>query len=107
MSGDSQWQPIETAPKDGTEIIGMYFNVYEPGFPPTVYGPWTVAFRRGKWESSWDGERVLSYMSDFGSEYKSPEPDPTHWMPMPAPLADQPPKAWAEAKREIDKGWER
>jgi hypothetical protein len=80
----SEWQPIETAPRDGTEIIGIYFREWE-GMSTTVYGPWTVAFRGKTWRSSWDGSEVISSESDFGTEYKEPDCDPTHWMPMPGP----------------------
>jgi hypothetical protein len=81
------WQPIESAPMDGTEIIGVYFRPEDGMFKETIYGPWTIAFERGKWRSSWDRSEVVSYMSDFGTEYKEPDIDPTHWMPLPAPPA--------------------
>jgi len=79
----SEWQPIETAPKDGSEIIGAFFRDYGDG-STNAYGPWTVAFRKGRWRSSWDGSEVVDYMSDFGTTYKEPDVDPTHWIPMPA-----------------------
>lgn len=77
------WQPIDSAPRDGTEILGVFHSIYE-GFAPTLYGPWTVAWDRKKWRSSWDGSEVIEYQSDFGTEYKEPDIQPTHWMPMPA-----------------------
>jgi hypothetical protein len=79
----SEWQDISTAPKDGTEIIGAFFCDYGDG-STTAYGPWTIAFRGGKWQSSWDGSQVISYMSDFGIEYHEPDIEPTHWQPMPS-----------------------
>lgn len=79
----SEWMDISTAPKDGTEIIGMFWRRYDNDSPPTVYGPWTVAFKKGRWRSSWDGQEVISSESDFGTEYKEPDIDPTHWQPMP------------------------
>lgn len=82
-----EWQPIETAPKDGTEIIGLFHRRYDDTSPPTEYGPWTVAFDGKKWRSSWDGCEVIEYMDDFGTQYKGPDIDPTHWQPMPATLA--------------------
>jgi hypothetical protein len=58
-----KWQPIETAPKDGTFVLlycpsslGSYMDVYSF----TECGGWQC--------------------SNF--EY-SPYPDPTHWMPLP------------------------
>lgn len=80
----SAWLPIETAPKDGTEVIGLYHRPGEDGFKTVTYGPWTVAFERGQWRSSWDGQEVIAYMSDFGTEYKEPDVYPTHWQPMPS-----------------------
>jgi hypothetical protein len=80
------WQDISTAPKDGTEIIGVYFNQWDES-SVTTYGPWTVAFHRGKWRSSWDGSEVIEYSSDFGTDYKSPDLEPTHWQPLPPPPA--------------------
>ncbi len=81
----SPWMDIETAPKDGTEILGLFFHPRDEDSYPMLSGPWTTCFKDGKWRSSWDGEQVLEYMSDFGSEYKSLFYDPTHWMPLPAP----------------------
>jgi hypothetical protein len=76
------WQPIETAPKDGTEILGFHF--WEYGFgKPSVCGPWTMAFLRKNWMASWGGQPVIEYMSDFGTTYKETEMMPTHWMPLP------------------------
>lgn len=77
------WQLIETAPMDGTEIIGVFHRRYDEDGPATVYGPWTVAWDGRKWRSSWDGSEVISSESDFGTEYKGPDIDPTHWMPLP------------------------
>lgn len=78
----SDWQPIETAPKDGTEIIGCAFHDYGGGYW-SAHGPWTVAWFNRKWRSSWDGCEVIEYQGDFGIEYKEPDLTPTHWQPMP------------------------
>lgn len=79
----AQWQPIETAPKDGTEVL-----LFAPG--RLTYGAWVepspepnIKYRDGfapepEWEdfepywSSWDG--------GFTTEHP-----PTHWMPLPPP----------------------
>lgn len=84
----SPWMDIETAPKDGTEILGLFFHPRDEDSYPMLSGPWTTCFKDGKWRSSWDGEQVLEYMSDFGSEYKSLFYDPTHWMPLPEFIPD-------------------
>lgn len=78
-----QWKPISTAPKDGTEILAVFVNDYGYQEKPTVYGPWTVAFRRGKWMASWDGLPVIEYTGDFGTDYKEADIEPTHWQEIP------------------------
>ena len=83
----SEWQPIETAPKDGTEIIAVYSSDYGYQEKPTVYGPWTVSFRRGKWMASWGNSPVLESEGYWGADYKVPDIDPTHWRPQHAPPA--------------------
>jgi len=59
-----QWQPIETAPKDGTDILVWW--------PFWSKSPEVAAFIDGEWYS----ECVTS---------DSTEKPPTHWMPLPAP----------------------
>lgn len=62
-----QWQPIHTAPKDGTEVLGL-----------CDWQPLTVVmfFRDGEWLVKWD-EAKLS------DGYEA-----THWMPLPAPKVE-------------------
>lgn len=75
----SDWRPIETAPKDGTHILGWgrYNN-----FPVIVrWGRIRHTWEMG-WEPSYDGSRVIESESDFGTEYKERE-ILTHWMPLP------------------------
>lgn len=70
----SEWQPIETAPKDGTPIIvgvaGLDRSSGEAHW-------WQGEDGRGGWQT-WDGanHRRTVYATT-----------PTHWMPMPAPPA--------------------
>jgi hypothetical protein len=79
MSG---WQPIETAPKDGTEI-----DVWCGGeFPRRV----TCASWREPTESEWwshGGDTIdtpdACWHDCFGPLGK--DNTPTHWMPLPAP----------------------
>jgi hypothetical protein len=66
------WQPIETAPKDGTVVL-----LYWPTMGIYVYP--LAGFHMGD-EYGWE----LSANREYG------EVMPTHWMPMPAP--PEPPK---------------
>lgn len=79
-----EWQDIEIAPKYGTEITGCFSNDYGYQDKPTQYGPWTIRWDGKEWVSSWDGYRVFSSMSDFGTDYHDPDIDPTHWQPVPS-----------------------
>lgn len=71
----SGWQPIETAPKDGTTIIG---------WAETMLEPVTIRWKSETWQSVWELARVLETESDFGTSYKDPD-WPTHWQPLPEP----------------------
>jgi hypothetical protein len=59
---DGSWRPIETAPKDGTEII--------------ILGKWTKDCSR----AYWDGGLWQTYSGGH-------EENPTHWMPLPPEAA--------------------
>lgn len=73
MSG---WQPIETAPKDGTWILIAKPTLY--GEPLFVMGSYFRGTANGGTVDMWEGVK-------FGSEYL-----PKFWMPMP----DPPPYSW-------------
>ena len=59
------WQPIETAPKDGTNILATFWLWDNP------------KKGRGMEAVSWDGE---AWSSDAYPIYP-----PSHWMPLPSP----------------------
>jgi hypothetical protein len=67
-----EWQPIETAPKDGTVMILLEHR--------REYSSSTIDF--GCFEfienSDWDGAAVYGWMSNEGKIE-----EPTHWMPLP------------------------
>ena len=67
------WQPIETAPKDGTHILA-YQHTNDPDDEHVIY---VVLYRKvlGEWE----------WIEARGEEYACFEP--THWMPLPNPPA--------------------
>lgn len=65
----SEWQPIETAPKDGTRVAVKFENGYEneANYQTTYGGEWHVAsFRHLPWSKT-----------------------PAYWMPLPAPPNNQ------------------
>ena len=63
----NEWQPIETAPKDGTRILAFFPII-------NSYKILTVEFIRHRW-----------YICPYDSEFKMMGGDPTHWMPLPNP----------------------
>lgn len=70
------WQPIETAPKDGTEI-DVWLDIHAS---PSSFG-WADAFREtevyykdGKWFHRQNGKELELYAAYI-----------THWMPIPEP----------------------
>lgn len=70
----SEWQPIETAPQDGTDILLGYFN--EPAYEGASIGySCEVAFWHAG-HNKWCGRVLLNAEGPFA---------PTHWMPLPLP----------------------
>ena len=65
-----EWQPIETAPKVGTWVLGFFPN----------YG---VEVQQMRWHDL-NGQHVFHWMI-FGMLTLS---GPTHWMPLPEPPED-------------------
>lgn len=68
------WQPIETAPRDGSLILGtdglnvgaMWWDpAREPGYPWAFVGEWMGKAQENAWQEGQHG--------------------PKHWMPLPAP----------------------
>lgn len=80
----SDWQPIETAPRDGTCILlcrrgyepcaGLYFD--RPGF------------RNGNCWLSFDPEGVFESDEELDSYMAGGRYEPTDWMPLPEPAHD-------------------
>lgn len=69
------WQPIETAPKDGTQVIvcGRYSD-------DVAIARWDGRY----WSCVSDGCAVIESQCDFGTEYRTFEV-PSFWQPCPKP----------------------
>jgi len=69
----SEWLPIETAPKDGTEVLV---------FSPDVYYPVEiVTWQKNPYNGdAWASARCVDGLTISGR--------PTHWMPLPPPPPD-------------------
>ena len=64
-----QWQPIETAPKDGTAILSTWPSLFKDQDKWFIQ---PVFFRDGIWLHLWDHDETLPL-------------NPTHWQPLPSP----------------------
>ena len=65
-----EWQPIETAPRDGTRVLG-----YGPDLGYTTPNICAVIYdthSKGWYADQWDCAGIIK---------------PTHWMPLPEPPA--------------------
>jgi hypothetical protein len=77
---EAEWQPIETAPKDGTEVL-----LFMPGYGGRVkLGSFRV-------DDGFSGNENPLWLDDsyddFSCGYASTPLDPTHWMALPLPPA--------------------
>lgn len=68
LLAEREWQPIETAPKDGTEVLLWIDDDEESP-------------RKGHWEPRLSLNRPHKWSVAYGWC----EDKPTHWMPLPAP----------------------
>jgi hypothetical protein len=72
----SEWQPIETAPKDGTEILA-----WEDEYIPYVCTYW----RGGVTSLGHNLMESWQLVNIFGSIENNRDIEPTHWMELPKP----------------------
>ena len=81
-----KWEPIETAPKDGTWVLAVASHIADvtpavahwETFPqPLLYAP----------QSQWRTDEAGDYLDDAAWEeaWRAVRYEPTHWMPLPAP----------------------
>lgn len=73
-----EWQPIETAPKDGTTVI-IGRDMGDFGF---VRGYGRFDGKDGSFLSGWISHGFSEYHGNLGLAH------PTHWMPLPEPPQD-------------------
>lgn len=74
-----EWQPIETAPKDGTAILV---------FPPSSSA---MQASIAKWDEDKYANKPIPYwrrMDALGKKTFSRSLPPTHWMPLPPPPSE-------------------
>lgn len=87
----SKWQPIETAPKDGTPVDLWCVNEVdairiEDGSHP-VGVRLTDCWWEGEWMRLMDDGYWDPVEGEPGGAYGLPPWTPTHWMPLPEPPA--------------------
>jgi len=70
-----KWQPIETAPKDGTEVLLFFPTGFWRDDRKIAIGFWGIG------DDWFEGEADARSMTDFGDH-------PTLWMPLPEPLTN-------------------
>jgi hypothetical protein len=78
MSKKSHWQPIATAPRDGTPILvcrGQYRTVRDEGSHPSFYHPITATWSYYHPNATGDG----CWRNYAGHKFSHA----THWMPLP------------------------
>lgn len=100
----SEWQPIETVPKDGTEILLTgTMNVDGHDYPdhiaaeimasrPIMIGSWTKSSGCTVWTDEETSElrrvQVRERWHHEGWDVESNGLEPTHWMPLPKPPSE-------------------
>ena len=84
MSEEMTWRPIETAPKDGTEILvcgGTFSDDCDWSDTAYPYSGYAIV----QWDGQDNGHPWEGHPCHDGDGYRNHAP--THWMPLPAPPA--------------------
>lgn len=77
----SSWQPIETAPKDGTHVMLFWPNI-PAGIKSLKSTSKATGISVGWYEAS---EHGVGFMSEGDFAVPINQHDCTHWMPLPEP----------------------
>lgn len=85
------WHPIETAPKDGTEMM-----LFDPSFHRFKIGSW----REDDFMNSVGAMWLDDSYDDFSCGFCSCPLEPTHWMPLPTPPNNTPHPTHSETAQE-------
>ena len=80
-----EWQPIETAPRDGSKIL-IFCNeeIYAAYWDSEFKSEWDDEKDDSFYVGAWTDNAILSFAYEETNSY-----EPTHWMPLPA--APKPP----------------
>lgn len=78
----SDWRPIETAPKDGTPVLGYCQPRYVESGKPMSFSYQAIIW--------WRGERYGDSQWKWRLHHSDSAVEPTHWQPLPAPPEDRP-----------------
>ena len=85
MSEFGKWEPIETAPKDGSPFIGAYFERHSSKYGDVVRCWWQGEFNAFI-SSCHEMSLATGYTFDDGSTVRLHSPSiegVTHWQPLP------------------------
>lgn len=79
----ASWQPIETAPKDGRQLLLWIPSFGSLGTMVTAY--WFLDEGKPRPKPSWRNTGSMTRLTpQKWSPYKATLGQPTHWMPLPA-----------------------
>ena len=83
LRAETKWHPIDTAPQDGTYILGFHresAKAHGHGDAGLCVLCWVDADEDGRWEAQWQIKPFLEGLDCVVSDEM-----PTHWRPLPTP----------------------
>jgi hypothetical protein len=87
----SEWQPIETAPRDGTRVW--------------LFCPWDRWVGSAAWRQNVYHNGEEAWSEDDGESAVLGHDPPTHWMPLPKPPVTSSPIETPNIDDEQDENW--